>query len=81
MGVQRDRRKWSLHQAWHAEVFARQKRLKQFVDVLGEDRYRPTMRKSVRENFAALKAMARSQKKRAQRKKAADVSAEGVDNG
>jgi len=66
-GVQRDRRKWSLHQAWHGEVFARQTKLKEFSEVLGEKRFTPTARKTPREMMATLRAMGEQHRKRAAR--------------
>ena len=72
-GVQRDRRRWSLHQAWHGEIFSRQKKLKEFDEVLGEQRFKPTARKTPREMMAAVKLMGerhRKQQERAARKAA-----------
>lgn len=66
-GVQRDRRKWSLHQAWHGEVFSRQSRLKEFSEVLGEKRFQPTARKTPREMMAVLRKMGEKHRKREER--------------
>lgn len=65
--VQRDRRKWSLHMAWHAERFQREKRLKPLAEYHGEERFRPKQKQTARDMMATLKQMAKTQKRRHER--------------
>jgi hypothetical protein len=75
-GVQRDRRKWSLHNAWHSESFQRTKGLKKLEDYLGEKRFQPTARERPKDMMRRLREQAKAQKERAQKKRARE-SADG----
>lgn len=62
--VQRDRRKWSVHMAWHAERFQREKRLKPLADYQEEQRFKPRQKQSAKDMMSTLKSMAKAQRRK-----------------
>lgn len=75
--VQRDRRKWSIHEAWHAEAFQRTKRLKPLGEIIGEQRYTPRAKQSAKSMMGTLKAMAKEQRRQHERRQAKQEKADG----
>jgi hypothetical protein len=71
-GVQKDRRRWSVHNAWHAIAYERQKRLKPLDTILDDGRAKAAATQSPDQMMGNLLSILGVKRQRPKAKQKAD---------